>query len=71
MCSSLTRRVTNNPHQRFPLFSMVATDRFMTSLGLLHGPPNAKALLQDIRTVPASYLQKLLTLENNQPDMKP
>jgi len=43
----------------------------MTSLGLLQGPPNAKALLQDIRTMPASYQQKRLTLENNQPDMKP
>ncbi len=43
----------------------------MMSLGLLQGPPNAKAWIQDIRTVTASFLLKLLTLENNEPDTKP
>jgi len=49
---------------------MAGTDKFVMSLGLLQGAPNAKAWLQDIRTVPASFLQKLLTLENNEPDTK-
>ena len=55
---------------RFPLFFVAGTDKFVMPLEFLRVAPNTNAWFQNARAVPISFLQRLLTLENNEPDTK-